>query len=313
MDAQEDFQARLNELKKEVNDEPFFGPYIVGDGHPKPVAERVTDTGFALQVVTADRKIDAAILHVGDSYWFHPRQLVVSRAQIDFPFFYLQGDVIPLFDLLDALVGIRKRQFDLFQLILDLEPVLRNYRSAPLKRNGSECLIPKYREMGFAGAPVKLQKESAVMRVVWLFPADRGTGCPTCYLPVGTIKFPLTETGEYGPGQFLASDWNKFFRCLPRYFESHHTRDAMSMLSPTGRKEFETALRSRKENGHPRTHQHQLRLRFIRSHPEHWSQPLVLGKMLQQEGLYSSKANGAELEWRVRTLIENVKRESISR
>src|SRR5437667_45512 len=55
---------------------------------------------------------------------------------------------------------------------------------APLKRNALATLRAPLAAMGFATTPVKAQKESFAVRIVWVYPSLRGEPPYTCYEPV---------------------------------------------------------------------------------------------------------------------------------
>jgi hypothetical protein len=168
-------------------------------------------------------------------------------------------------------------------------------------------MIAKYREQGFAVAPVKLSGGAAVLRVVWLLPCERQNPPWSHYFPVGTIKIPFSADGAFSVGTFEIPDWNRFFRHLARAMEPEHVRNPIQMLSEDGRREIETAIRSRADGGHPRTKRHQTRVEIVRARPDLWDQPLVLALLLRDAGLYSSKVNKAELKSQVERLIFTIR------
>lgn len=302
MDPRDDYEAKRTALKIEINDEPFFGPFIVRNGRKGKVSDHYQHTGYSLSIATAARKVDAWILE--SAGWSRHRDYVVPRGQVGFSFDYFQGDLIRLVNLVDHIVALRKKPIDVQQLVLDLEPIFGKVWGAPLKVNALKCLAPEYNITGLATAPAKAQQKSIVMRVVWIYPNSRKQRSISNYLPVGTLKFPIEPDDRLGKGHFDRPYFrNGLFWRLGECITAEHRTDAWHMLSDAGRSEILTLRQSKLEGGHERTKRHTRKLQFITEHPELWNSPRELAILLREKGFFSQKTNLSNLihqvEWHI--------------
>jgi hypothetical protein len=136
--------------------------------------------------------------------------------------------------------------------------------------------------MGFATTPVKAQKESFAVRIVWVYRSLRGEPPYTRYEPAeaGSLstqwQFHFALHGRYVPvfRQFIAAD---------------AVADPRSMFSTIGIAEIDTAMAAKQQGGHYRTMQQKRRLRIIAELPELWDHPDRIVCVLRDCGLYSEK------------------------
>jgi hypothetical protein len=307
MNPVEEFETRHAALKAELNDEPFFGPFVVRNGRTGRVDGNLIHTGYSIEATTAERKMAAWILRE-DSWHFGERSFVVSKEQLGFPFFYFHSDYVRLVDLLESLVGLRTREIDCLQLVTDLAPVWSGVRASPLKRNALDCLLSDYGSQGFAVAPAKLQRSCAVMRIVWVYPQHRQAKSITHYLPVGSLKFPLKPDGSFDTGVMEGGHHHRFLWRLGLRIAREHGERASSMLTEVGQEELKALLAAKRNGGHPRTKERQRRIQFVAERAHLWDEPEKLALLIRESKLYPTDVGGTALLWRTKILIDLARR-----
>lgn len=306
VDLSAERNRQLAALRTEINDDPFFGPFVRTNGRHGAAGSGMEHTGYSISATTATHTLDAWIIRPS-GHWWPERALAVPFSQIGFSFSYFQKPYVSLLHLLDHLVAMRTRPIDVPNLVLALGPVLSATRGAPLKRNCRDCLLPAYRDQGFAVAPAKLQRSSVVMRIVWVYPEFRETRAIGNYLPVGTLKFPLDGAGNLDHGIFDLPPQNHLLARLGRCMSDVHRANAWQILSEEGRNELLELLRSKRDGGHPRTKQLVERQRFVTDQEPLWNHPRQLALLLRDKGFYSAKTPITQLVYQTEVLIGQAK------
>ena len=160
---------------------------------------------------------------------------------------------------------------------------------APLKRNALATLRAPLAAMGFATTPVKAQKESFAVRIVWVYPSLRGEPPYTRYEPVGLVHIPAEAGSLSTRWQFHFALHGRYVPVFRQFIAADAVDDPRSMFSTIGIAEIDTAASAKQQGGHYRTMQQKRRLRIIAELPELWDHPDRIVCLLRDCGLYSEK------------------------
>jgi hypothetical protein len=178
---------------------------------------------------------------------------------------------------------------------------------APLKRNALATLRAPLPGMGFATAPVKTQKESFAVRVVWVYPSDRAEQPYTCYEPVGLVHIPVAAGSVASRWQFHFASHGRYVPVFRQFFAADSVADPRSMFSSVGISEIDTAVAAKQQGGHYRTMQQKRRLRIIAELPELWDHPDRIVCLLRDCGLYSEKTPMDQQTYSVESHIQRLR------
>jgi len=165
----------------------------------------------------------------------------------------------------------------------------RHALRAPLKRNALATLRAPLSAMGFATTPIKAQKESFAVRVVWVYPSIRDEPPYTRYEPVGLVHIPVEAGSLSSRWQFQFASHGRYDPVFRQFIAPETVADPRAMFSSVGIAEINTAVTAKQQGGHYRTKQQKRRLRIIAELPELWDQPDRIVCLLRDCGLYSEK------------------------
>ena len=178
-------------------------------------------------------------------------------------------------------------------------------RRSPLKSNALDTLLKTYGQMGFATSPVKVQKSTLVIRIVWIHRSFRKKSPYYFYEPVAAVTIPLSD-------DFLSSPWafrlleTRYASIFKQFFPEDVFKSAHILFSEKGISEVETFVRTR-ASGHPRTVQSKRRMRIIAELPELWHDPTRIAHILRDCGLYSEKTPIDQHRYHVEAMIRKLR------
>jgi hypothetical protein len=160
---------------------------------------------------------------------------------------------------------------------------------APLKRNALAMLIPRLAAIGFATAPVKAQKDSFAVRIVWIYPKARAELPYRRYEPVGLVRIPVRMDVAADRWEFAFASYGRYVAIFRQFIRDEEVRNPKMMFSTEGLAEIEIAIEGRQRGGHDRTLRQKRRVRIIAELPELWNDPDRIVCLLRDCGLYSEK------------------------
>lgn len=184
---------------------------------------------------------------------------------------------------------------------------------APLKANAFEFMRPEYAKLGLAAAPIKTQKSTVVVRIVWVYPKYRNHRPIHYYLPFGSVsvarlKFPDERISD---AVFRVTNGSDIPRQLIGYMNREHFGNAINLFSEIGRSEVIVALRAPFNGGHPRTLTHKAKILRIAELKGLWSFPRKIVSILRSEGLLSTRAQIGPQAEAVLSIIAKIKGENL--
>lgn len=160
---------------------------------------------------------------------------------------------------------------------------------APLKRNALSTLTARLATMGFATAPVKVQKDAFAIRIVWVYPKARVDLPYRQYEPVGLVRIPRGVDSVGDRWEFRFASYGRYVSIFRQFIRDKEVLNPKMMFSEVGLAEIQIADESTRRGGHDRTLRQKRRARIIAELPELWNDPDRIVCLLRDCGLYSEK------------------------